>query len=111
MGSTRLHGKKLAPEHGQQEPDTSQDLDSSIGTDTVSGRMWHLGKSEQKRQAQEQAAAAALSAAEKAAAQKTAELANSAGGGVSINTNGQGSSSYTEGNPGQDDSQSHGDVT
>ena len=56
------------------------------------------------------AAAAVLSAAEKAAAQKTAELANSAGGGVSINTNGQSSSSYTEGNPGQDDSQSQGDV-
>ena len=108
MGSARLQGKKL--EQGQQEPSPEQGLDNSIDNETVSGRMWRLGKSKQERQAREQAAAAALSAAEKAAAQKTAELANSAGGGVSINTNGQGSSSYTEGNPGQDDSQSQGDV-
>ena len=110
MGSARLQGKKLAREQGQQEPDTSQGLDNSIGNGTVTGRMWRFGKSQQERQAQEQAAAAAMSAAEKAAAQKTAELANSAGGGVNINTNSQGSSSYTEGNPGQDDSQSQGDV-
>lgn len=110
MGSARLQGKKLALEQGQQEPDTAQGLDNSIGKGTVTGRMRLFGKGQQERQAQEQAAAAALSAAEKAAAQKTSELANSAGGGISINTNGQGSTSYTEGNPGQDDNQSQGDV-
>lgn len=110
MGSARLQGKKLALEQGQQEPDTAQGLDNSIGNGTVTGRMRLFGKGQQERQAQEQAAAAALSAAEKAAAQKTSELANSAGGGISINTNGQGSTSYTEGNPGQDDNQSQGDV-
>lgn len=108
MGSARLQGKKLS--QGQQEPDTSRGLDNSIGNETVAGRMWRIGKSNQERQAQEQAAAAALSAAEQAAAKKTAELANSAGGGANINTNSQGSSSYTEGNPGQDDIQSQGDV-
>lgn len=110
MGSARLQGKKLALEQGQQAPAPSQGLDNSIGNETVSGRMWRIGKSNQERQEREQAAAAALSAAEQAAAKKTAELANSAGGGANINTNSQGSSSYTEGNPGQGDSQSQGDV-
>ena len=114
MGSTRLQARKAQRSAGGQSPpgpDTSQGSDNRLqSNETVSGRMWRISKSKQERQAQEQAAAAAMSAAEKAAAQKTAELANSAGGGVSINTNGQGSSSYTEGNPGQDDSQSQGDV-
>ena len=89
-------------DEAQAEIDKSQD--------TVAQRSFMRGRERRERQAQEQAAAAAMSAAEKAAAQKTAELANSAGGGVSINTNSQGSASYTEGNPGQDDSQSQGDV-
>lgn len=108
MGSARLQGKKLEQE--QQKPATAPGLDNSTGNETVSGRMLRIGKRKQERQAQEQAAAAALSAAEQAASQKTAELANSAGGGITINTNGQGSTSYTEGNPGQDDNQSQGDV-
>ena len=110
MGSARLQGKKLAREQGQQEPDTSQGLDNSIGNGTVTGRMWRFGKSQQERQAQEQAAAAAMSAAEKAAQEKTAALAASARGGATTSTNGYGSNTYIEGNPGQDDSQSQGDV-
>lgn len=115
MGSTRLQARRSLTggegEQPQPEPNASLGLDKRLqDAETVNGRMWRLGKSQQERQAQEQAAAAALSAAEKAASQKTAELANSAGGGISINTNGQGSTSYTEGNPGQDDNQSQGDV-
>ena len=109
MGSARLQGKKQALEPVQQKPDPSQGLGNQQ-KGTASRGVFKQFSASQERKAQEQAAAAALSAAEKAAAQKTAELANSAGGGVSINTNGQGSSSYTEGNPGQDDSQSQGDV-
>lgn len=111
MGSARLQGKKL--EQGQQQ--VQQEPAKSQGSDNQGQRVSGLPifkpfRVAQAKKAHEQAAAAAMSAAEKAAAQKTAELANSAGGGISINTNGQGSSSYTEGNPGQDDSQSQGDV-
>ena len=113
MGTAGLQarkGQRSAGGQSQPEPNTSRGLDNSNGNETVSGRMWRISKSKQERQAQEQAAAAAMSAAEKAAAQKTAELANSAGGGASIVTNGDGYSAYTKGNPGQDDSQSQGDV-
>ena len=115
MGSTRLQARKAQRSAGGQSPpgpDTSQGSDNRLqSNETVSGRMWRISKSKQERQAQEQAAAAAaMSAAEKAAAQKTAELANSAGGGASIKANGDGYSAYTKGNPGQDDSQSQGDV-
>lgn len=109
MGSARLQGKKLALEQGQQEPSPKQGLDNQPQS-TLSSGLFSKAREAQARKEQEQADAAALSAAEKAAAQKTAELANSAGGGININTNGQGSSSYTEGNPGQDDNQSQGDV-
>lgn len=113
MGTAGLQarqGRRSAGGQSKPEPATSQGLDNSIGEGTTSGRMWRLGKSQQERQAQEQAAAAALSAAEKAAQEKTAALAASAGGGASTTTNGYGSSTYTEGNPGQGDDQSQGDV-
>lgn len=108
MGSARLQGKKL--EQGQQKPAPSQGLDNSTGNGTIVAHMFAISKRKKEEQERARAAAATLSAAEQAAAQKTAELANSAGGGTSINTNSQGSSSYTEGNPGQGDSQSPGDV-
>ena len=50
-----------------------------------------------------------LSAAEQAARAKTAELYSSVGG-VPTEASGRGTSSYTEGNPGQGDVQSQGDV-
>lgn len=100
-GVQALRGRRTIGE-AQTEIDKSQD--------TVAQRAFKRLRGQMERQEQEQASAAALSAAEKAAAQKTSELANSAGGGISINTNGQGSTSYTEGNPGQDDNQSQGDV-
>lgn len=100
-GVQALRGRRTMDE-AQTEIDKSQD--------TVAQRSFKRLRGQVERQEQEQAAAAALSAAEKAASQKTAELANSAGGGISINTNGQGSTSYTEGNPGQDDNHSQGDV-
>lgn len=109
MGSARLRGNKLALEQGQQEPSPARGLDNQAQGTAVRG-VFKQFKAAKERQEQEQAAAATLSAAEKAAAQKTAELANSAGGGANINTNGHGSSSYTDGNPGQDDNQSQGDV-
>lgn len=99
MGSASLQGKRLEP----QEPAPSQGTDNYL----FPKRLFQAARD---RKEQEQAAAAALSAAEKAASQKTAELANSAGGGITINTNGQGSTSYTEGNPGQGDNQSQGEV-
>ena len=104
MGSARIQARQ-----GLRTVDEAQaEIDKS--GDTVAQGAFKRTRERYEQQAQEQAAAAALSAAEKTAAQKTAELANSAGGGVNINTNSQGSSSYTEGNPGQDDSQSQGDV-
>ena len=63
-----------------------------------------------ERQERERAAAAALSAAEKAAQEKTAALAASARGGATTSTNGYGSNTYIEGNPGQGDNQSQSDV-
>lgn len=139
MGSARLQGKKLALEQGQKAPAPSQGSANSTGKGTSGGgvgrmfqrqlepspargldnqaqgtgvaNMFKPFREAHARRAREQAAAAAaLSAAEKTASQKTAELANSAGGGLSISTDGRGNSSYTEGNPGQDDSQSQGDV-
>lgn len=109
MGSARLQGKKQALEHGQQKPSPAQGLDNQARGATVHG-VFKQFQASREQQEREKAAAAALSAAEKAAAQKTAELANSAGGGTNIKTNGQGSTSYTEGNPGQGGSQSQGDV-
>ncbi len=78
--------------------------------DTVAQRAFLRTRERMERQEQEQAAAAALSAAEKAAQEKTASLAASAGGGVAATTNGRGSNTYIEGNPGQGDNQSQGDV-
>lgn len=101
-GVRALRGQRTVGE-AQAEVDKSQDT----GVRGVFKRL----ATKMELEAQEQAAAtAALSASEKAAQAKTASLAASAGGGANINTNSQGSSSYTEGNPGQGDSQSHGDV-
>ena len=105
MGTAGVHalrGRRSIDE-AQANIDKSQDPVAQRSFLRLRGQL-----ERQERQEQERAAAAALSAAEKAAAQKTSELANSAGRG--INTNGQGSSSYTEGNPGQDDNKSQGDV-
>ena len=109
MGSTRLQARK-ANDDGMQVVQPAPVTKGEPGQSNIFSRSRKRAMEQRERQAQEQAAAAALSAAEKAAAQKTAELANSAGGGITIDTNGQGSTSYTEGNPGQDDSQSQGDV-
>ena len=110
MGSARLKAVRSA---GYKEPEAPVRTETG-GLDNAQDnrRLSFLGKSMARRDAEAKAKAdaAALSAEEQAAAKKTAELANSAGGGANINTNGQGSSSYTEGNPGQGDSQSHGDV-
>ena len=87
----------------QAEINKSQDTVAQGAFKRLRGRM--------ERQEQEQAAAAAaMSAAEKAAQEKTAALAASAGGGASTSTNGYGSNTYIEGNPGQGDNQSQGDV-
>ena len=113
MGTAGLQARqKKADAVVQSKPKTATSwaVDNSTGEETVSGRMWRISKSKQERQAQEQAAAAALSAAEKVAQEKTAALAASAGGGASTSTNGYGSNTYIEGNPGQGDNQSQGDV-
>lgn len=112
MGTSRLQARRANDQGAKPAPksDPSQGLDNSLGNETVSGRMWSIGKSQKEQQAREQAAAAALSAAEKAAQEKTASLAASAGGGASTSTNGYGSNTYIEGNPGQGDNQSQGDV-
>lgn len=100
MGSARLQGKRLEP----QEPDPSQGFDNQ-----PQGGLFRRVAGTQEHQEQEQADAAALSAAEQAARAKTAELYASVGG-VPGEAYGRGTSSYTEGNPGQGDVQSQGDV-
>lgn len=112
MGSARLQAVRAAGGNEQEAPASSAGtggFDNAQG-DNVMDRYRKMVLAERDAQAKAQADAAALSSAEQAASQKTAELANSAGGGITINTNGQGSTSYTEGNPGQDDNQSQGDV-
>ena len=112
MGSARLRATRAVGDNKQESQVSNntavgQATSPAEGMSGVSGKLF--AKSHRDKVAKE-AAAAQMREAEKAAAQKTAELANAAGGGIKINTNGQGSSSYTEGNPGQDNSQSHGDV-
>ena len=113
MGSTRLRAARVAGDNAQDLPAAPPGpaaINGAQGGAEGNIMTRHLRKAKAEREAKAQADTAALSAAEQAAAKKTAELANSAGGGANINTNGQGSSSYTEGNPGQDDNQSQGDV-
>lgn len=109
MGSARLQAVRAAGDNEQEAP-TSTETGGFANEQGGNVMTRHLRKAQAERDAKAQADAAALSAAEKAASQKTSELANSAGGGITISTNGQGSTSYTEGNPGQDDNQSQGDV-
>lgn len=109
MGSARLQGKKMALEQGQQKPSPSQGLGNSIGKGTPGG-MGRMIARKREQQAREQAFAATLRAAERASQEKTASLADAARGGASTSTNGYGSSTYTEGSPGQGDNQSQGDV-
>lgn len=106
MGSARLQGKRQALE--PREPDPSQGFDNQPQGTAVRG-MSHRAREEQERQAQEQAVNAALREAEQAARTKTEELYASVGG-VSGESYGRGTSSYTGGNPGQGDVQSQGDV-
>ena len=113
MGSTRLQAVRVAGDNKQDLPAAPPGpaaINGAQGGTAGNIMTRHLRNARAEREAKAQADTAALSAAEQAAAKKTAELANSAGGGANINTNGQGSSSYTEGNPGQDDNQSQGDV-
>ena len=113
MGTAGLQarqGRRSAGGQSKPEPDTSQGLDNSTGEGTVAGRMWSIGKRQQEQQAREQAAAATLRVAERASQEKTASMAASAGGGAATSTNGYGSNTYIEGNPGQGDNQSQGDV-
>lgn len=110
MGSARLQAVRAAGDNEQEAPVQTETGGSENGQGNVVKSFMRKSQARREAEAKAQADAAALSAAEQAAAQKTAELANSAGGGISINTNGQGNISYTEGNPGQDDNQSQGDV-
>lgn len=120
MGSARLKAARAVGDNIQDYPVRKEAVGQAPGQATSpaevmsgvrsSGISGKLFAKSQRDKAAKAKAAAQMREAEQAAAQKTAELANSAGGGLSISTNGQGSSSYTEGNPGQDDSQSHGDV-
>ena len=109
MGSARLQARKVN-DGGEQVVQPAPKTKGEPGQSNIFVARRKRAAEERERQAQEQAAAAALSAAEKAAAERTAELASSAGGGTSISTNEQGSIAYVEGNPGQGDSQSQGDV-
>ena len=109
MGSTRLQARK-ANDAGVQVVQPAPKPKGEPGQSHIFGGMRKRAMERQAQQAKAQAAAAALKEAEKAAAERTAELAASAGGGASSSANGQGSISYVEGNPGQDGSQSQGDV-
>ena len=114
MGTAGLQarqGRLSAGGQSKPKPDTSHGSDNRWqSNETTTGLMRSLVKRNQERKEQEQAAAAALSAAEKAAQEKTAALAASARGGATTSTNGYGSNTHIEGNPGQGDNQSQSDV-
>ena len=110
MGTAGLQarqGRRSAGGRSQPEPNTSQGLANSAGEGTDAGFLRRFSNIQQERKEQAQAAAAlsaaALSAAEQAAQEKTAALYSSVRGGANATTNGQGSSTYTEGGPGQGD--------
>lgn len=117
MGSARLRAARAVGDNKQEsqvsnnaavgQATSPAEVMSGVRVSEISGKLFAKSQSDK---AAKEAAAAQMREAEQAAAQKTAKLANSAGGGITINTDGRGSISYTEGNPGQDDSQSHGDV-
>ena len=107
MGTAGLRATQGRP--GMRSIDEAQAaMDKS--QDPVAQRVFKRTRVRYEQQEQERAAAAALSAAERASQEKTASLAASAGGGVAATTNGRGSNTYIEGNPGQADNQSQGDV-
>ena len=109
MGSTRVQARKVN-DGGEQAAQPAPTPKGEPGQSNIFSGMRKRARENRERQEQERAAAAALSAAEKVAAVRTSELASSAGGGASISTDGRGSIAYVEGNPGQGDSQSQGDV-
>ena len=111
MGNASLRASPRArsPAEAQAVYNKAKGSDSQTQGTVLRGTFKRVAEA-RERQAREQAAAAALSAAEKAAQEKTASLAASVGGGASTTTNGYGSNTYIEGNPGQADNQSQGDV-
>lgn len=104
MGSARLRAVRTAGDNEQESTISNEaggqvenPAPSKIGG--IGGRLFDKG---QEEKAAKEAADAKMKEAEQAAAKKTAELANSAGGGAS----GHGSASYTAGQVGaqpQDD--------
>lgn len=105
-GVRAMKGQR-SPAEAQAEFNKARGLGNQAHGSVIGG-LFKRALEAQEREDKQRAAAAALSAAEKDAQEKTASLAASSGGGVS--TNGYGTNTYIEGNPGQGDNQSQGDV-